>query len=133
MTRVVEHTDVFPRLRIVGLLVVLVVSVVVVSAAWHWLLVHLSQEMGLSNEASRSYAFWSGFAGDVSGVGVWTLLLGAWRHHSCHTKGCLRLGHPVAGGHFRTCYRHDPKHPRARRSVPHHVIVAAHHEQERAA
>ena len=67
-----------------------VIVVALIALHWQWLIVHLSQETGSSNEASRAYAFWSGFGGFTTlaftGIAI------AWRHLNCHTPRCYRLG-----------------------------------------
>ena len=71
-----------------------------------WLVVHLSQETGISNEASRAYAFWSGFG---SCLGYASVAAVAWRHLKCHSRGCRRIGrHPVEGTPFKVCRRCHP-------------------------
>lgn len=76
-------------LRIVLMALALWAVLVVVVVSWQWLIVHLSQETGTSNEASRAYAWWSGAAGCLGYVAVLGL---AWRHLNCHQPGCFRLG-----------------------------------------
>ena len=54
--------------------------------------------IGVDNESGRWYAFWSGFGGDLAIVGTLiTQPVVYWRHHQCHEKRCVRIGHPVEG------------------------------------
>jgi len=75
----------------------------------HWLMVHGSQELGISQSASRAYNFWSGVAGELSWLGAAFVL---WRRHVCHVNGCVRIGrHHVEGTGYVTCAHHHPTVP----------------------
>lgn len=67
----------------------------------HWLAVHT----GTSNEASPYYAFWSGFGSDLSEIAIVGAVLGGYRKHNCHAKGCWRIGRHVVDG-TPWCNRH---------------------------
>lgn len=73
-----------------------------------WLL-HI---LGVDDVSGRPYAFWSGFAGDLSILATPLVL---WRRHNCHARWCPRIGrHPVAGTTWTVCRRHHPDdHPSA--------------------
>lgn len=50
--------------------------------------------LGVDGPSYWNY-FWSGFG---SGPLAWCVLPGTYYvHHICHTDGCYRMGHPVAG------------------------------------
>jgi hypothetical protein len=81
---------------------------------WHWLIIHLSQETGTSNSASRAYNFWSGFAGDIAEVAILGGVVQLYRNHNCSVTGCLRMkSTPVISPDgrqtpFRACRAHHP-------------------------
>jgi len=82
----------------------------------HWLAVHT----GTIDEQGSYYGFWSGFGSDIGEVTILAAVVGMWRKHACHTKGCWRIGkHTVDGTPW--CTRH---HQAARAAVP-QVNVAA--------
>ena len=83
---------------------------------WHWLIVHLSQETGTSDSNSRAYDFWSGFGSDIGEATIVGGIVAGLRHANCHQKGCWRIGHVIHGTTIRTCHKHHPLHPRAKRN-----------------
>ena len=71
----------------------------------HWLAVHT----GTVNEAGPYYGFWSGFGSDLGELAIIGGLIGIYRKHNCHVKGCWRIGrHPVEGTDFTVCRPHHP-------------------------
>lgn len=56
----------------------------------HWL--------GMDNESGPIYAFWSGFGSDISELAIVGAVLGGYRKHNCHSKGCWRIGRHVVDG-----------------------------------
>lgn len=72
----------------------------------------LAHVLGLDDVSGRWYAWWSGFAGDISILATPVVLL---RKHNCHVRGCARVGrHPVEGTSYTVCRRHHPdEHPTA--------------------
>lgn len=74
-------------------------------AIWHWFL----QVTGTDNEASRWYAFWSGFGADFTEGAVFLSIVAFYRRHKC--QSCWRpalkggLGR-VEGTHYETCHKH---------------------------
>jgi hypothetical protein len=107
---------------------VIVVAFVLALVRWWWhpFLVHLSQETGTSNAASRAYDFWSGFGSDLGEATLLAGLAAAYRHHSCHVERCPRLGKPVDGTPYLACPKHHPDHHGSKRSVSLHIIHRAH-------
>lgn len=102
------------------------VAVFLAIHGWHWLIIHLAQETGTSNGASRAYDFWSGFGSDL---GEATLIVGvaaAYRHHNCHVKGCPRLGRAVDGTPYIACPKHHPDHAGVKRAISHEDLLGAH-------
>ncbi len=98
---------------------------------FHWLVVHLSQETGTSNEASRAYAYWSGFGS----IFPWELaivggLAGFYRHHNCHVTRCPWPGRTVPGTHYLACPKHHPAHKGNKRGVSVETIHDAHREAQ---
>lgn len=82
----------------------------------HWLGVHL----GLTNEASPWYAFWSGAAGELRDLVEVPVILALYAmHHNCHQHGCIRIrSFPDKDG-WRWCRHHHPdlmgEHPTVER------------------
>ena len=74
-------------------------------AIWHWFL----QVTGTDNEASKWYAFWSGFGADFTEGAIFLSLYALYRRHKC--QSCWRpalkggLG-KVQGTHYETCHKH---------------------------
>jgi hypothetical protein len=78
----------------------------------HWLIVHLSQELGISNSSSRAYDFWSGSGSDIGEIAIIGAVVGVFRKHNCHIKGCYRIGkHPLENSPFILCKKHHPDVP----------------------
>ena len=97
-------------------------------ALWHWFEVHT----GTVNESGPYYGFWSGFGSDI---GEATLVVGvaaAWRHHTCHVKGCPHLGRAVEGTPYLACPKHHPDHEGKKRSVSLATIHLAHRRAKEA-
>lgn len=68
---------------------------------WWWAEVHT----GTVNESGPWYGFFSGFGSDLSEVAILGAVLGAYRKHNCHEKGCPRIGRHVVDG-TPWCNRH---------------------------
>jgi hypothetical protein len=72
---------------------------------WWWIEVHT----GTTNEPGPYYAFFSGFGSDIGQVTLVAAIIGAWRSHTCHVRGCWRFGrHPVKGTTHVVCRKHHP-------------------------
>ena len=110
----------------------LVIAVIaIVLAIWHdfyfhWFEVHT----GAVNESGPYYGFWSGFGSDIGEATLVAGLFAVWRHHSCHVRGCGRLGRQVAGTPYLACPRHHPAHKGYKRSVSLETIHSAHAESK---
>jgi hypothetical protein len=64
----------------------------------HWLVHFIGVDYGAPYGHVIIYNFWSGIGSDLSEITLAGLIYGAWRKHSCHTKGCWRIGrHQVDG------------------------------------
>lgn len=91
----------------------------------------LAHILGIDSEASRWYAFWSGFGSDVGEFALLGAAVTFWRRHSCHVDSprfCWRPGtHPVAGTPYRVCRKHHPSVPK---KVTAAHIEAAHHDAQ---
>lgn len=75
-------------------------------ALWWWFL-HLT---GADNVSGPWYGFWSGFGSDLGELAIVGGLISVYWKHSCHAKGCWRIGrHPVEGTHWVVCRRHHPQ------------------------
>lgn len=110
------------RIWVLAATLVLAVLLLLLIVEWQPLLVHLSQETGTSNSASRAYDFWSGFGSDLGEIAIVGGLISICRRHNCHTKSCWRIGrHQVAGTTYIVCRRHHPDG-----KPTHHHILAAH-------
>lgn len=67
--------------------------------------------LGVSSEAGRAYAWWSG-SGSV--IVPWlmqslTIALLFWWHHQCHVGGCYRYARRTTAAGDRACRRHHPE------------------------
>jgi hypothetical protein len=63
--------------------------------------------LGITNVSGPWYAWWSGVAGDLGLLGAAFTLY--WRH-TCHIKGCWRVGrHQVDGTTWVVCRKHHPE------------------------
>lgn len=74
--------------------------------AWlaHW--------AGLDNASGPIYLFWSGIFSALTSFSVFGFLIGTYRKHNCHVKGCPRLGrHKVEGTDWVVCAKHHPVGP----------------------
>jgi hypothetical protein len=119
--------DRLPHAVKLGAVVVVALAVAIAlaighDAYWHWFEVHT----GTVNETGPYYGFWSGFGSDL---GEATLVAGGvalWRHHSCHVRGCARLGRPVDGTPYLACPKHHPAHHGDKRAVSLATILREH-------
>jgi hypothetical protein len=72
----------------------------------------LSHFFGLDNLAGVQYGFWSGIGSDLGEVAIFGGVVGIYRKHNCHVKGCARIGkHPVEGTPYVVCAKHHPGVP----------------------
>jgi hypothetical protein len=107
------------------LYVLLVVGLVCLAVWWRPVIVHVSQWTGTSDEASRGYAYWSGFGS----VFPWSLailasIVGFYRIHlECHSDKCFWPGsneYDVDGVKYKLCRRCHPKIDHTNRLRRHH-------------
>jgi hypothetical protein len=72
----------------------------------HWLAIHT----GTLNEPGQYYGFWSGFGSDLGELTLLGAIMGMWRAHNCHVRGCWRISkHPVDGTPWKVCRKHHPQ------------------------
>jgi|HubBroStandDraft_1064217.scaffolds.fasta_scaffold1031605_1 hypothetical protein len=72
----------------------------------HDLLVILGGQPGTMN------LLWGGFLSCLSEFTIIGGLAAIYRKHTCHERGCWRLGHhPVAGTPYVACRKHHPELP----------------------
>lgn len=72
---------------------------------WHPILHFL----GIDNVSGYAYGFWSGFGSDLGEIALVGAVIGIYRKHNCHVKGCWRIGkHPVDSTPFVVCRKHHP-------------------------
>ena len=115
--------------RTLGLLAILIpVAILLLLILWHPFLVHVAQETGTSNEASRAYGFWSGFGSDLGEATIVVGLVAAYRHRNCHVRRCPFLGQKVEGTPYIACPRHHPAHQGEKRGVSVHTLLHAHQQ-----
>jgi len=118
------------RWKLVALLLIVCVVAVLLGVwhdvSFHWFEVHT----GTVNESGPYYGFWSGFGSDVGEATLVAGLFAAWRHHSCHVRGCARLGRQVQGTPYLACPKHHPAHKGSRRTVSLETIHTAHAESQ---
>lgn len=89
----------------------------------HWLAVHT----GTINEPGPYYGFWSGFGSDIGEIALLGALVGIYRKHNCHVKGCWRISrHRVEGTPWTVCRKH---HPGIANGAPTAAQVAADHKE----
>lgn len=67
--------------------------------------------LGVDNVSGPAYAWWSGAGADMGELALLGAVLGMFRKHNCHSKGCWRVGRHVVNG-TPWCNRH---HQAARR------------------
>ena len=63
----------------------------------------ISHFFGIDTQSSHMYDFWSGVATQATLI---LAAIGAYRHHNCHRRGCLRLGHLDQKKHRVVCRKH---------------------------
>lgn len=81
---------------------------------------------GITNEAGRGYAMWSG----ILSLGYLGGLALVYRKLNCHTRHCWRVGlHHVDGSPFVVCKKHHPTVPKRGATVA--EIHQAHAERTR--
>lgn len=83
----------------------------------------LPHVLGLDDASGRWYLWWSGACADLGYLAIVGTMVASVRRHSCHVRGCWRLGrHPVEGTGFMCCAKHAPGVPRR---VTHSHIVGS--------
>jgi hypothetical protein len=76
--------------------------------AWHW----LEHYLGLTTASGPWYSFWSGIGSDFGELTIVAAVVGLYRHHNCHEKGCWRIGKfSVDGTPYTACRKHHPALP----------------------
>lgn len=66
----------------------------------HWL--------GLDNPSGAPYLFWSGIGANLSASAIVLGVLRALHVHTCHAKGCYRIGrHIIPGTTYVACRKHQ--------------------------
>lgn len=78
-------------------------------ASWHWWLVHSGTSELTPNVW---YNAWSGWVSDIGELALLGAIIGTYRHHNCHVKGCLRLGkheYDMNGVKVKLCRKHHPE------------------------
>jgi hypothetical protein len=76
----------------------------------------LAHVLGVDDVSGRWYAWWSGFAGDLSSFALFGGAYALIRRHNCDVHGCWRLGvlpTDVGGMVHHVCKRHHPGAPTA--------------------
>jgi len=95
----------------------------------HWLKDMRGWTGSVTNSNGTSYDDYQAYSGIIPALAILTLLgaaAQALRHHNCHVKGCLRMGHPVEGTPYVACHKHHPAHEGNRRGVSEQTIHDAH-------
>lgn len=91
---------------------------------WWW----IQRVTGGSNVSGVAYGEWSGFLSDISEFLILGGVIGLYRKHNCHVKGCPRIGkHPV--GQYVVCKKHHPGTPQGD-ITPQHIQLAYNKEEE---
>jgi hypothetical protein len=119
--------DNIPRALKLGVAFVIIAVLAIIFATWHdfyfhWFEVHT----GTVNESGPYYGFWSGFGSDIGEATLLVGIIGLYRHHNCHVKGCAHLGRRVEGTPYVACPKHHPDHKGGKRSISFEELKAAH-------
>ncbi len=65
--------------------------------------------LGLDNGSGSWYLWWSGIGADFQELALLGVVIGLYRQHNCHARGCWRLKrHAVEGTPFVVCRKHHP-------------------------
>ena len=109
--------------------IVVVLTIAIILAIFHdhsfrWFESHT----GIDKGSGPWYSFWSGFGSDLGEVTIFAGAIAIWRHHSCHVRGCMRVGRSVAGTTYIACPKHNPDHKGNRRSIALSELIKAHKE-----
>src|SRR5580704_11426492 len=94
-------------------LVIALIKYLRVKGLWWWFEVHT----GTVNEPGPYYGFWSGFGSDIGEAAMVTGVIGLYKKHNCHVKGCPWLGHfkftdKSTDTDYFLCKKHHPHVPR---------------------
>lgn len=74
----------------------------------HW----LAHVLGMDDLSGPFYGFWSGAGSDLGELAIVGSMLGVYRKHNCHVRGCWRIArHQIAGTDWVVCRRHHPDLP----------------------
>jgi len=69
----------------------------------------LAHFFGIDNLSGPFYGFWSGVGSDIGEVTIIGAAASLYWKHTCHAKGCYRIGrHPVEGTPHVVCRKHHP-------------------------
>lgn len=64
----------------------------------HFLIHLFGVDYGVSYGHVVAYNFWSGFGSDLTEFALIGALIGVYRKHNCHDKGCWRVGRHIVDG-----------------------------------
>lgn len=75
----------------------------------------LAHFFGLDSASGTAYLAWSGVLSDLGEIVLIGGMVGLYKKHACHVKGCWRIArHPVPGTAWIVCRRHtvggEPTH-----------------------
>lgn len=84
---------------------------------WHWFQ-HAFSTYIIHPLRGDGYQWWSGVGSDLGELTLVVAILGTYKHHACHEKGCWRLGHRHPEHGLPTCHRHYHRTPRALKEKP---------------
>jgi hypothetical protein len=105
----------------------IIVAISLALAFWHVsILAWLAYHTGVTSPTNTYTTFWGNFGSDLGEVTLLAALVGGYRHHNCHVKGCLRLGRPVEGTPYVACPKHHPEHEGKKRAISLEVLHRAH-------
>ena len=116
----------------VGIFIVVTLAVAILLGIWHDASFHwFEHHTGIDTGSGPWYSFWSGFGSDLGEATIFTTAIAIWRHHSCHVRGCVRVGRQLPGTPYLACPRHNPDHKGHKRSVDIEELLRAHKEAKR--
>lgn len=91
------------RRLVVAVLILWVVALVLVGVYWSDVLRFYYAWTGAHDETGVAYGFWSGYGGAflAPNLSIFTVGFALYRHHTCHSERCWRVGkHRTPAGYL---------------------------------
>lgn len=106
-----------PRWWLLVTLIALGVAIFWIVWGWHFVYLHLTQELGIDDASSRAYNFWSGIMGGVPTLAFLGGAIAIYRAHNCHVIGCYRVKRRITPQGNALCHVHSAQ-PLSRLKLP---------------